>query len=96
MWHSQRLPELSLEGAGVDQFWTMLVLMTENSDKTKLGRGKPAKISTRSVSKRDEAAIQAILGDRLRSYYDDVAREPIPDRFMDLLNKLDSAKPKDK
>lgn len=50
--------------------------------------GKSAQSGRASV-KRDNAAIQAILGDRLRLYYDDVAREPVPERFVDLLKQLD-------
>lgn len=68
--------------------------MNEDKEKPRTGGEKLVKANNRSVSKRDEAAIQAILGDRLRSYYEDVAREPVPDRFVDLLNRLDSEKPK--
>ncbi len=32
-----------------------------------------------------------LIGQRLRNYYEEVASEPIPDRFMDLLNQLDAA-----
>lgn len=31
-----------------------------------------------------------IIGSRLRDYYDDVAKQPVPDRFMDLLMKLEA------
>lgn len=31
-----------------------------------------------------------IIGRRLREYYDEVAREPVPDRFLELLNRLES------
>lgn len=30
------------------------------------------------------------IGKLLRDYYDQVARQPVPERFTDLLNKLDS------
>ena len=30
-----------------------------------------------------------IIGNRLRQIYDDVANEPLPDDFVDLLSKLD-------
>ncbi|WP_421785192.1 NepR family anti-sigma factor [Hyphobacterium sp.] len=30
-----------------------------------------------------------IIGNRLRQIYDDVANEPLPDEFIDLLSKLD-------
>ena len=31
-----------------------------------------------------------IIGRRLRDYYDEVARQPVPDRFVDLLNQLEA------
>jgi len=35
-----------------------------------------------------------IIGRKLREYYDEVAREPVPDRFLELLNRLESTTPK--
>ncbi|WP_181702596.1 NepR family anti-sigma factor [Chthonobacter albigriseus] len=35
--------------------------------------------------------LQAHIGVRLKAYYDSVLSEPIPDRFAQLLDKLDSA-----
>lgn len=37
------------------------------------------------------AGLQAAIGQRLRAYYDDVASEPVPDRFLALLDALDAA-----
>ncbi len=37
--------------------------------------------------------IQAKIGQHLRAMYDDVVRQGVPDRFMDLLSKLDKADP---
>ncbi|WP_162243938.1 NepR family anti-sigma factor [Aurantimonas sp. Leaf443] len=31
------------------------------------------------------------IGRRLKAYYDDVASEPVPDRFLSLLDALDAA-----
>ncbi|WP_062111969.1 NepR family anti-sigma factor [Aureimonas sp. AU40] len=31
------------------------------------------------------------IGKRLKAYYDDVASEPVPDRFLSLLDALDAA-----
>ncbi|WP_370193678.1 NepR family anti-sigma factor [Aurantimonas coralicida] len=31
------------------------------------------------------------MGKRLKAYYDDVASEPVPDRFLSLLDALDAA-----
>ena len=39
--------------------------------------------------------IQAKIGQHLRAMYDDVVRQGVPDRFMDLLSQLDKkAEPK--
>jgi hypothetical protein len=35
--------------------------------------------------------VSDLIGQRLRNYYDEVAKQPVPDRFMDLLNQLDAA-----
>jgi len=43
--------------------------------------------------------IQARIGHQLRAMYDDVVRQGVPDRFADLIRKLDEpngAKPTDK
>ena len=37
--------------------------------------------------------VQAAIGVRLRSYYEEVASQPIPDRFVELLKQLDEQKP---
>lgn len=36
--------------------------------------------------------IQAKIGNQLRSMYDDVVDQGVPDRFVELLKKLDGAK----
>jgi Anti-sigma factor NepR len=33
--------------------------------------------------------MQDLLGDKLRAYYNEVAREPVPDRFEQLLKQLE-------
>ncbi|MCC0038252.1 MAG: hypothetical protein H6893_04525 [Brucellaceae bacterium] len=38
-----------------------------------------------------KAAVEDAISRRLRDFYDSVADEPIPDRFLDLLEKLDQA-----
>jgi Anti-sigma factor NepR len=47
---------------------------------------KPAKLG------RD---VQARLGQQLRSMYDDVVNQGVPDRFNDLINRIDDAGKKD-
>ena len=35
-----------------------------------------------------DRAIQARIGDKLRSMYDELVDQPVPDRFKDLLDRL--------
>jgi hypothetical protein len=39
-----------------------------------------------------QSEIQVQIGRQLRTVYDDVLNQPIPDRFMELLQKLDTTK----
>lgn len=34
--------------------------------------------------------LQAEIGVRLKAYYDTITREPVPDRFVELLGQLDA------
>lgn len=45
----------------------------------------------RPQSKQDspQPAMQDLLGNKLRSYYDQMASEPVPDRFQQLLDELE-------
>jgi Anti-sigma factor NepR len=36
-------------------------------------------------------AMHDLLGDKLRAYYNEVAREPVPDRFAQLLKELEAS-----
>jgi hypothetical protein len=54
--------------------------MEATATRTKKATDKPAKLG------RD---VQARLGQQLRSMYDDVVNQGVPDRFTDLLNRLD-------
>lgn len=40
-----------------------------------------------------DKGVQTAIGTRLRAYYDEVARETIPDRFVELLKKLETKDP---
>ena len=40
---------------------------------------------------RIDPRFQAEIGKQLRALYDDVVNEPIPDRFVELLNRLDDS-----
>ena len=41
------------------------------------------------------AEIQARIGHQLRAMYDDVVNQGVPDRFNDLINRLDGSGKKD-
>lgn len=43
-----------------------------------------------------ERELQALIGHRLRARYAEVLAEPIPDKFLDLLDRLDSPSPQAK
>lgn len=36
-------------------------------------------------------ALQHVIGSQLKAAYDEVVRQPVPDRFLELLAKLDDA-----
>jgi hypothetical protein len=42
------------------------------------------------------AEIQSRIGHQLRAMYDDVVRQGVPDRFADLIRKLDGAEAADR
>ena len=54
---------------------------------------KPDK-KTEKIEKMNHSPAQPevydLIGQRLRNYYDEVAKQPVPDRFMDLLSQLEA------
>lgn len=46
--------------------------------------------SPQSMSLSLDGDVEAHIGGRLRAMYDSVLREPVPDRFLDLLRQLDT------
>jgi hypothetical protein len=40
--------------------------------------------------------VQAKIGQQLRAFYDDVLQQGVPDRFTDLLNRLDERNDKER
>ena len=61
-------------------------------DKTK--NGSAPKLSKKKDSMQQSVAkpeVSDLIGERLRSFYDDVAKQPVPDRFLNLLNQLQAA-----
>ena len=61
--------------------------MSEHEDQA--GDGGAEVSSDRNVGA--ELGTSSAIGRRLKAYYDDVASEPVPDRFLSLLDALDAA-----
>lgn len=55
-------------------------------------KGKWLKLRRPAASKA-RPEIYDLIGDRLRVYFDEVARQPVPERFVDLLSKMETVKP---
>ena len=66
--------------------------MVEDHKKTPK-TAKSNKNAEKKIEKMNHAPSQPeiydLIGQRLRNYYDEVAKQPVPDRFMDLLNQLE-------
>ena len=62
--------------------------MTQQWDTTVSNDEKPTE-KARAIRARQRA-----IGRELRRMYDDVAQEPVPDDFMDLLRQIDEAEDK--
>jgi hypothetical protein len=64
--------------------------MVENGNKT----AKPSKKTEKKIEKMNHAPVQPeghdLSGQRLRSFYDEVATQPVPDRFVELLKQLEA------
>ena len=61
--------------------------METAATRSKKPNAKPAKLG------RD---VQARLGQQLRAMYDDVVNQGVPDRFSELINRLESDEKKDR
>ena len=61
-------------------------LMETADTRNRRTSSKPAKLSRE---------VQARLGQQLRSIYDDVVNQGVPDRFTELLNRIDGNGTKD-
>jgi hypothetical protein len=68
--------------SGSGQVWQN---MTQQWDTTVASDEKPTE-KARAIRARQRA-----IGRELRRMYDDVAQEPVPDEFMDLLRQIDES-----
>ena len=52
---------------------------------------RPARPSRRKARQGLDPQLQTFIGEQLRLYYVDLVREPVPDRLVALLDKLQAA-----
>lgn len=64
--------------------------MVENGNKTAKTRKKTEKKTEKMNHAPTQPEIHDLIGQRLRSFYDEVATQPVPDRFLELLNQLEA------
>jgi hypothetical protein len=67
--------------------------MVEDGNKTAKA-AKPTNKTEKKTEKMNHAPNQPeiydLIGQRLRNFYDEVAQQPVPDRFVELLNQLEA------
>jgi hypothetical protein len=72
---------------------SLLTRPAENNSKLRLvhsGGVQEKSSKTTMMPPPDDRSLQAQLGRQLRIIYQDIAEEPVPERFVELLNKLAS------
>jgi hypothetical protein len=64
--------------------------MAKNA-KNKVKAAKPGKKTKDMTQATAKPEVSDLIAHRLRNYYDTVAAQPVPDRFLDLLSQLEAA-----
>lgn len=64
--------------------------MTEKQTEKMAKPNKATDVLPTSKSSTKKVAMHDLLGKKLREYYDQIATEPVPDRFDQLLKDLDA------
>jgi Anti-sigma factor NepR len=64
-----------------------------DDSKNKDRAAKPARKTLQMSSIAAKPEVSDLIAQRLRKFYDNVAEQPVPDRFLDLLSQLDAASP---
>ncbi len=65
--------------------------MDDTEDKQKREKRASMIERTRSAAATSgKPPVYDMIGRRLRDYFDEVAKQPVPDRFLELLSQLDS------
>jgi len=62
--------------------------MTKNKD-AGVSNQTPRRSSVSNKTGQRDVLVERAIGSRLRSYYDGIADEPVPDRFVELLKRLE-------
>ena len=65
------------------------------ASKTRQGETEPNLGAVDNVKLNPSVDVHAYIGRQLRAVYDDVARQPVPERFLDLMKQLEGMKPRD-
>ena len=65
-------------------------MMAENGDAHGGSAASTEREGAEGKGRKLDAKSQSSIEDRLRAMFDNVAQEPVPDRFVDLLNQLES------
>ena len=69
--------------------------MNDGDKKKKKSEANHPMTSTRLAPSGAKPPVYDIIGRRLRDYFDEISREPVPDRFLELLHQLETAKKKE-
>ena len=67
----------------------------ESSASPEAGRSDPGAEGGSDGGRLGAMDVQAYIGRQLRAVYDDVVKQPIPDRFLALMKQLEEQGPKD-
>ena len=62
-----------------------------DDEKKKGSAGVPHKKIETMTPTSAKPEVSDLIGQRLRTFYNTVAEQPVPDRFLDLLNQLEAA-----
>jgi hypothetical protein len=65
----------------------------DGKEKQRKVRSPKSKAMTKHPVKTASPQVSQVIGDRLRNFYDELAKQPVPDRFLDLLDRLESKTP---
>ncbi len=63
------------------------------ASETPQGKTEPEPNTVDDIKQSPGVDVQAYIGRQLRAVYDDVAKQPVPERFLDLMKQLEGVKP---